>query len=502
MGRLPRRRLHGRLHVHALTARQRGAPVVFVAAVAAAWLIGAPPVADLAAHEYRAWLFDTEGVAIWNLQWYGGHHVPGYSLLFPPLAALLGAREAVALCGVAAAAALVTLAREHTGAAWLLAAGSAANLVTGRGPFALGIAFAALALAWPASSARARTAALLTAAASPVAGVFLCLVAAVDRRWSLVIAPAGLVLALAVLFPEGGAERFVATAFWPMLALTLATAGLLEGRWRTGALLYAAGLVAAFLLATPMGQNAARLGVLAGPAALAVAGRGPRPALLAVGAGLLYLSVLPAVRAVAESRGDPAARASFHAPLLGFLDRAAAPGDRVEVAFTRNHWEAVHVAKRWPLARGWERQLDLKYNALFYDGTFSADAFEAWLRREGIRWVALPDAPLDFSAREEASLLRRGAPFLRPAFRSGGWRVWELRAAPPPVEGPGRIVRTGPQRLELSASATGTLRMRFRWSRAWTVTAGRARLRDRAGRLEVEALAPGTIVLESSNTAG
>jgi hypothetical protein len=478
-------------------------------------------VADLAAHEYRAWLSGTDSIpALWNLQWYGGHHVPGYSLLFPPLASLIGAPAAVALCGVAAAAALARLAREHPAAAWLLAAGAAANMVIGRGPFLMGIALAALALQWPRDSWHARFAALLTAAASPVAALFLCLIALADRRFKLVVGPAALVLALAVFFPEGGAERFVATAFWPMLALTVAAARLLPGRWRIGAIAYALALCAAFLIDTPMGHNAVRLGVLAGPAALAVAGRGPRPVLIAVGAGLLYLSVLPAVRAVVESQGDPAAEAAFHAPLLEFLDGAAAPGDRVEVVFTRNHWEAFHVAKRWPLARGWERQLDLKYNALFYKGSDpfcrikiksltcqkGSDpfvvAFERWLRREGVRWVALPEAPLDFSAREEAALLRRGAPFLRPALTAPGWRVWELRDAPPPVEGPGRIVSTGPQRIVLHADGAGTLRLRYRWTRYWTVTRGRARLGERDGRLDVRALGPGAIELDSSNTPG
>ena len=44
------------------------------------------------------------------------------------------------------------------------------------------------------------------------------------------------------------------------------------------------------------------------------------------------------------------------------------PGERVEVAFTHNHWEAAHLATSVPLARGWERQLDEKANPLFYDG--------------------------------------------------------------------------------------------------------------------------------------
>src|SRR4051794_28601675 len=54
------------------------------------YVIAHPPTADMAAHSYRAWLFQHEGMTPWNAQWYGGHHVLGYSLLFAPLAALAG----------------------------------------------------------------------------------------------------------------------------------------------------------------------------------------------------------------------------------------------------------------------------------------------------------------------------------------------------------------------------------------------------------------------------
>jgi len=388
--------------------------------------------------------------------------------------------------------------------AWLLASGAAANLVAGRGPFALGIALAAGALLARRHRGRAIALALLTAAASPLAGLFLCLAGAAMRSPRLVIAPAVLAVLLVSLFPEGGAERFVATAFWPMLALTAAAAALVPGRWRVAAVFFACLLVAAFALRTPVGQNAARLGVLAGPALLAVAGRGPKPALILVGAGLLYLQLLPAVRAIAESRGDPATTAAFHAPLLAFLDRAAAPGDRVEIAFTRNHWEAAHVAPRRALARGWERQLDLRVNGLFYDGRpLTAERYERWLRREGIRWVALPAAPLDFSALQERALLESEPGYLRRAFESPGWRVWELRDAPTPVDGPGRIVATGPQRIELRAAAAGRLRLRTRHSRFWRVTTGRGRVvRSRDGRLLVDVLAPGRLVLRAAAGPG
>ena len=66
---------------------------------------------------------------------------------------------------------------------------------------------------------------------------------------------------------------------------------------------------------------------------------------------------------------DPSARRAYFRPLLAFLaERADAAPVRVEVPFTRLHWEAVHVARSTSLARGWETQLDVKYNALFRVG--------------------------------------------------------------------------------------------------------------------------------------
>ncbi len=56
--------------------------------MAAVYLVLAPPSADLAAQDYRADL----GLVLWDNGWYGGHHMPGYSVLFPPLARAARAR--------------------------------------------------------------------------------------------------------------------------------------------------------------------------------------------------------------------------------------------------------------------------------------------------------------------------------------------------------------------------------------------------------------------------
>ena len=60
----------------------------------------------MAAHSYRAWLFQHEGLTVWNAQWYGGHHVLGYSLLFAPLAAAIGPALVGVLSALAAVVAL------------------------------------------------------------------------------------------------------------------------------------------------------------------------------------------------------------------------------------------------------------------------------------------------------------------------------------------------------------------------------------------------------------
>lgn len=465
-----------------------------------------PATADMAAHAFRAWLFDTEGMTVWNAQWYGGHHVLGYSMLFAPLAAWPGPAWVGAIGAVAATAAFVPLARAAApspgvaaAATWLFAAGVLSNLVIGRMPFTLGIALAIA--AWLCTErpgrwwrAAAAVLALACVLASPVAGAFLALVAvafalatgrqALDRRREapvdgraaltrvgLLAAPVAVGGAtMALLFPEGGNDRFVATAFWPMLAVSVAAAALLAPDrrvLRVGALLYLAVLVGAFVIPTPFGQNALRLPVLLGPPLLLLAPRAgaPRAALAVVVVGLVYLQWLPAVRAVAEAHGDPSTEASFFADPRAFLEDVVKPGERVEVAFTHNHWEAAYLATAVPLARGWERQLDAKVNPLFYDDRpLTPERYHRWLQDSAVRWVALPDAPLDYSAEAEARLLERGLPYLRLAHESDAWKIWEVRDAMPPASNGARVTAAGPAGFEVEARGPTVVRQRYtRW---------------------------------------
>jgi hypothetical protein len=183
---------------------------------------------------------------------------------------------------------------------------------------------------------------------------------------------------------------------------------------------------------------------------------------LVVTAGLVYLAWLPAVRAVGESVDDPSTRASFWTAPRAFLEHAVKPGERVEVAFTQNHWEVAYLAPVVQLARGWERQMDEKANPLFYDGvTLTPASYHRWLRRNAVRWVALPEAPLDYSGVAEARLIAQDPPYLRLAHTSPGWRIYEVRDAEPPASGGARVTAAGPDGFDVVASKPTVVRQRY-----------------------------------------
>jgi hypothetical protein len=489
-------------------------PWLITAVFAIVFGLLAPRTGDEAAAYFRVHLFQREGFALWDAQWYGGHNVPGYSVLFPPLGAALGARAVGVLSSIAAAALFESLLPERygTGArvgAVAFAVGAVANLAAGRVTFALGVAVGLAALLalrgghplWAAGLAAA------TALASPVAGVFLALAAvtafAVYRqRGPVGVAAAALapILAFAGLFPEVGSQPFDVSDL--IVVGVLAGAGLLllprsERILGVGALLYAAAAAATFAIPTPLGGNVTRLGELFGLPLLACAlWRDRRAALAVLALPLLAWQWAPGTDAVAVAAGDPSVHRDYYRPLVSFLDRAARRRGpmRIEIPLTRDHWETVWVARRLELARGWERQLDVRYTGLFYAPKLTAARYRAWLVDNAISYVALPDVPLDDAALAEARLVRRGSPFLRPAWRGGHWRVFAVTGARPLLEGPGRLVRLVPQGFTLNAARAGNFTIRLRFTPYWSV-AGEAgcMLPAPGGWTHVRAFRPGRV---------
>jgi hypothetical protein len=501
------------------------------AAVALAVAIADPPSADLAAGAYRVALFEDHGAVLWQNGWYDGHHLPGYSVLYPPLGAWLGLRVPAALGCVAAAWAFERLAvghwgaRARPGAAWFALA-VAAPMLSGRLAWALGLGAGLLALLAAARGRVALAAAggVLTALASPVAGLFLALAAVAwwvgapaaarrpgapaDRR------PAGAaavgagalaaVGALVLAFPEGGVEPFAASAFWPGMGLLAATATVLGRRepvLLAGCLLSMASIAASFALDTPMGGNATRLVALVGGPLVAAALWGRRPLALALLAlPYLYWQAYPAIRDVAVAADDPSVHASFYAPLQSELERrAAGRAVRVTVPFTENHWEARWLPPRWATPRGWERQLDVGRNALFYRDRPPAPAeYRRWLDDHAVAFVAVAGVPLDDAGRDEARLVTTGrVPGLREVWRAGGWRLFAVDRPAPLATGPATVTRLGAGEVELRARRAGTVLLRLRFTPYWRLAAGSGCVERTADdRVRLRLRRPGRVLLD------
>ncbi len=246
----------------------------------------------------------------------------------------------------------------------------------------------------------------------------------------------------------------MASAFWPALAGVVVVGALIpsgQRALRIGALLYALVLIGSFFVPSAVGGNADRLGALAtGPiaaAALLDGDRRRRLALLALVAPLVYWQVNAPITDFVSTLGNPATEASYYAPLLAELKRLGVGygrrAARIEVVPTVDHWEARYVAPAVMIARGWERQLDRHRNGLFYGSTpLTAWRYRDWLREQGIDFVALPDASLDYSGKAEARLLedpanssRQPAGFLRQIWRSPHWRLFAVRRPRPLAQG-------------------------------------------------------------------
>lgn len=402
----------------------------------------------------------------------------------------------------------------------------------GRLAFALGLAFAmaaVLALAGPRSPARTIAAVLLaaaSAAASPVAGALLALAAlseSLSRRSPRSLLALGLpavlvVLALSGLFPEGGTEPYPTISFLATALVVLAFAAALparEGRLRLGAGVYLLACLFFLLVPTPVGSNVERYGVLlAGPLLICavVGARGvgsPRPgyaralAAFAFGLWAVWAGWGP-VRETLAVGSDPSTNGAYYAPVERFLAAHASGGPvRIEVPLTRTHWETAELAPRVSLARGWEKQLDERYNGVLLSSGLDAASYERWLREQAVAYVALPSVKLDPSSSREGELIRAGLSYLRLVHSSRHWRIYAVRAPTPIASGPGRLTSLGHESFALTAEAPGDFLVRVRFTPYWRIAAGDGCVsRAAGGWTRVQARRPGPIEVRATFSLG
>ncbi|GGL67526.1 hypothetical protein GCM10010129_08630 [Streptomyces fumigatiscleroticus] len=466
------------------------------------WRLLATGGGDLAAQEAWADFASRHGGSAYTLFWYGGMHTANYSLISPYLMAALGVRTVTVISGLAAswlAAVLLVRARirRPLGPALLASLALWCNVASGRTTFALGVALGLAACLLLTRERRPALAAAYTAlatAASPVAGLFLMVVGAAfllvrdrGRALALLLPPAVVVGATTLLFPFTGEQLMPPVRIWPPVALGLAVATLAPRGWRvarfSGAV-YAAGTVLTYLIPSPVGTNVERFAELFAPAVL-LAVLLARPELKRLRRNLLVAALVFSVGWVGKKTADDLAVstvvpgwAADTGGVVGALRGLGADRTRVEVVPARNHREAVVLAPYVNLARGWNRQLDMERGRLFYDGSFSAAAYRAWLDHWAVGFVVLPLGTPDGYAEAEARLVRDRRPaWLEPVWQDAHWRVYRVRNAVPLVSAPGSVVRTTSADVVLRVPRPGTVTVRVAYSR-WLRADGGCLTRD------------------------
>ena len=483
----------------------------FAVAFGVAYLLAPPMGRDFSAQLAHAELAGSHWPELLDLRWYGGFNPLGYSVVSPPVMALLGVPLTTALAYVATVVLFAAVLKNAgvvrpVAGAIIGAVSLTGNLVVTRTTFALGLALglgALLAL----MSGRLRVSsglAVLAPLASPVAGLFLgvtggALFLSGRRRAGVTLAVSAMVptIAVGVAFGNGGYQTFGAKQALISLLVCLGVAGLC---WRSpvvrwGGLLSAVLVAAAYLLPTPVGTTATRLPELfAAPIVVAVA-TVPLVAIIAATASAVLLLPPVSITELRE-RGDPALSAEFYTPLLHQLTARRVAGP-IEVVPTRRRGEAAFVAPVVPIAKGWSRQADTGRNAIFYNRTLNADTYRTWLDDNAISYVAISQGPYDWSAPDEVTLVRDGLPYLQKVWSNQNWSLYAVANPRPVIAPPGRVVARDAVSLTVSLPDPGEYVVRVRWSRYLTASNGCMRpTEDGWSMIVVEH--PGTTKIDSS----
>ncbi|WP_103531184.1 MFS transporter [Streptomyces sp. SM11] len=454
---------------------------------------------DIAAQDAWAEFVGRHPGTAYNLAWYGGMHPVSYSVVSPYLMSLLGVRTTMMIAGTVSSALtaliLVRVPAVRNPLACSLAGVFAflCNALSGRVTFGLGMMFAVGAVAavfcWPyrwrykrwAKAGVAAPLAALATASSPVAGLFLGVVAAalfLHRRrpgaYAIGLAPVAVVGLSAWLFPFSGTQPMsLGTLSLPFVFAALVFV-LVPRDWstvRTAAAVYGLGTLLTYVIDSQIGSNITRMAMLfAGVALLAALPyAAPRSrrwyALVLAFAGLNIWIGFKSVDDIV--RTAPAASWNRElAPLLNQLQQVEAERGRVEVVPASSHREASALAPYVNLARGWNRQADMERNPLFYDDTLDPVNYREWLDRWAVHYVVLPeDRPDSTGAVQEAELVEQGQPYLREIWGDENWKLFRVLDPVPLADPPAEVERAGAGDLTITVKSAGRVLIRVPYSR-------------------------------------
>ncbi|MEO3823536.1 MFS transporter [Actinomadura sp. B10D3] len=458
--------------------------------------------------------------AAYSFAWYGGMHPASYSVMSPHLMALFGIRTVAVVTGTVSAGLTAALLKRFRAPVALPASLWAAfalscNAASGRVTFGLGLMFALMATIvafTPRGTPALRAAGMvglsvLASLASPVAGLFLLVLAAAlfltGRRRAGVCVAVGLPLVVgttSLLFPFSGVQPISLTAIvLPAITGVVAILTCAPKNWafvRIGAGVYLVGILLTWLIPSPVGSNVERLSLLFGGMFLlsAVARAHGRVRIAVLSLAFIVTASWQVVKPVDDLiHTEPAGAAAAHARgLVATLDGLDADRSRIEVVPLRSHWESSGLSRHFILARGWNRQVDAERHELFYEeGALTPPSYRDWLHEWAVQYVVLPEQEVDWSAQGEAAIVEGGQPYLSEIWRDEHWRLFRVAQPTPLVDQPASVHRLNAGELVVDMRSSGSALLRISWSPWLRVTGGDACLARAGDFVEMTARTPG-----------
>ncbi|MFJ9720856.1 MFS transporter [Streptomyces sp. NPDC101213] len=453
---------------------------------------------DLAAQDAWAEFVGRHPDSAYNLAWYGGMHPVSYSVVSPYLMSVLGVRTTMMIAGTISAGLLTLIllrCRPVRDPVWPALAGVFAllcNAASGRVTFGLGNMFAlgavAVVFCWPyrwrykrwAKALCAAPLAALATMGSPVAGLFLGLVAAAlflqKRRpgaWALGLAPTAVVAVSAWAFPFSGTQPMSFGSAALPLVFSAVVFAVVPHDWKTvriTAAVYGLGVLGVWVVSSQIGSNITRLAMLYSGvvlmAALPFAVPRTRKWYAIAVSSLVFVGWIGFKSVDDVYRTTPAASwARELAPLVNELQEVGAEKGRVEVVPARSHREASALAPYFNLARGWNRQADMERNPLFYDDTLNSANYREWLKRWAVHFVVVPkDVPDGDGGQRERELVQRGLPYLEQIWGDANWQLFRVKD-PGSLAEPNAVVQRAAQgEMTIDVREAGRILIRIPYS--------------------------------------
>ena len=129
------------------------------------------------------------------------------------------------------------------------------------------------------------------------------------------------------------------------------------------------------------------------------------------------------------------------------------------------------------------------------DGRLAHRDYGAWLHDNAVRFVALPNAPLDYSSDAERRLILSDPSYLEPRWASEHWRVYEVTETAPLVQpmagGAASVRHVGHEDFALDVTRPGDFLVRVNFTPYWSIARGEGCLLRRGDWTLARASRPG-----------